>query len=81
MLHRNLEEWLQLRRQREGDTTVRSAPAPTLEDVRREYAPSPVNEEEEVTELRAREEAMVIGHHLRSSGRTVRCTAPIRIAG
>jgi hypothetical protein len=50
-LHRNLEEWRQLRRKRESETTVTSEPEPTMEDVRREYEPSPVNEEEEVTEL------------------------------
>jgi hypothetical protein len=51
MLHRNLEEWRQLRRKRQGETTVTSDPEPTVDDVRREYEPSPVNEEEEVTEL------------------------------
>jgi hypothetical protein len=51
MLHRNLEEWRQLRRQRAGTATVSSEPEPTLEDVRREYEPLPVNEDEEVTEL------------------------------
>ena len=51
MLHRNLEEWRQLRRKRQGETTVTSEPEPTVDDVRREYEPSPVNEEEEVTEL------------------------------
>jgi hypothetical protein len=50
-LHRNLEEWRQLRRKREGETTLASEPEPTIDDVRREYEPSPVNEEEEVTEL------------------------------
>jgi hypothetical protein len=48
---RNLEEWRQLGRQREGKTAVDPQPEPTLEDVRREYEPSPINEEEEVTEL------------------------------
>lgn len=51
MLHRNLEEWRQLRRKRQGEMTVTSEPEPTVDDVRREYEPSPVNEEEEVTEL------------------------------
>jgi hypothetical protein len=50
-LHRNLEEWRQLRRKRESETTVTSEPKPTIDDVRREYEPSPVNDEEEVTEL------------------------------
>jgi hypothetical protein len=50
-LHRNLEEWRQLARRRRGEPVVQSQPEPTLEDVRREYEPSPVNEEEEVTEL------------------------------
>jgi hypothetical protein len=51
MLHRNLEEWRQLRRKRTGETTATSEPEPTLDEVRREYEPSPVNEEDEVTEL------------------------------
>jgi hypothetical protein len=50
-LHRNLEEWRQLRWKREGETTMASEPEPTIDDVRREYEPSPVNEEQEVTEL------------------------------
>jgi hypothetical protein len=50
-LHRNLEEWRQLRRKRESETTVTSEPQPTIDDVRREYEPSAVNEVEEVTEL------------------------------
>lgn len=50
-IHRNLEEWRQLGRRREGTTALEPRPEPTLEDVRREYEPSPVNEEEEVTEL------------------------------
>jgi hypothetical protein len=50
-LYRNLEEWRQLRRKRESKTTVTSEPQPTIDDVRREYEPSAVNEVEEVTEL------------------------------
>lgn len=50
-LHRNLEEWRQLGRKRKGETTVASEPEPTIDDVHREYEPSAVNEEEEVTEL------------------------------
>jgi hypothetical protein len=51
MLHRNLEEWRQLAGRRRGEPAVQSRPEPTLEDVRRAYEPSPVNEEEELTEL------------------------------
>jgi hypothetical protein len=48
-IHRNLEE---LRRVgRRGETALEPRPAPTLDEVRREYEPSPVREEEEVTEL------------------------------
>jgi hypothetical protein len=50
-IHRNLEEWRRLGRRRGGTTAVEPRPEPTLEDVRRRYAPSPVNEDEEVTEL------------------------------
>jgi len=50
-IHRNLEEWRRLGRRRGGTTAVDPRPEPTLEDVRREFEPSPVNEEEEVTEL------------------------------
>jgi len=50
-IHRNLEEWRQLGRRRGRTMAVDPRPEPTLEDVRREYEPSPVNEEEEVTEL------------------------------
>jgi hypothetical protein len=49
--HRNLEEWRRLGRRRWGTTPVEPRPEPTLEDVRRGYEPSPVNEDEEVTEL------------------------------
>ena len=50
-IHRNLEEWRRLGRRREGTAALEPRPEPTLEDVRREYEPSPVNEGEEVTEL------------------------------
>lgn len=50
-LHRNLEEWRHLRRKREGETAVACEPEPIIDDVRREYEPSSVNVEEEVTEL------------------------------
>ena len=50
-IHRNLERWRQLGRRREGAATLEPRPEPTLDDVRRDYEPSPVNEEEEVTEL------------------------------
>ena len=50
-IHRNLEGWRQLGRRREDKTAVNPQPEPTLEDVRREYEPSPVNQDEEVTEL------------------------------
>jgi hypothetical protein len=51
MIHRNLEEWRRLGLRRRGTTAVDPRPEPTLEDVRREYEPSLVNLEEEVTEL------------------------------
>jgi hypothetical protein len=50
-IHRNLEGWRQLGRRREGKTAIDPQPEHTLEDVRREYEPSPVNQDEEVTEL------------------------------
>jgi hypothetical protein len=50
-IHRNLEGWRRLGRRREGAAALEPRPEPTLEDVRREYQPSPVNVEEEVTEL------------------------------
>ncbi len=51
LIHRNLEEWRRLGHRRRGATSVVPRPEPTLEDVRREYEPSPVNEEGELTEL------------------------------
>jgi hypothetical protein len=50
-IHRNLEEWRRLGRRRDGTAPLEPRPEPTREDVRREYEPSPVNVEEEVTEL------------------------------
>jgi hypothetical protein len=50
-IHRNMEEWRRLGRRREGTAALEPRPEPTLEDVRREYEPAAVNEEEEVTEL------------------------------
>lgn len=50
-IHRNLEEWRRLARRRKGSAALEPRPEPTLEDMRREYEPSPVNQEEEVTEL------------------------------
>lgn len=50
-LHRNLEELRRLGLRRRGETAGDSRPEPTLEDVRREYEASAIEEEEEVTEL------------------------------
>jgi hypothetical protein len=50
-MHRNLEHLRRLGRRREGTAALDPRPEPTVEDVRREYEPSPVNEQEEVTEL------------------------------
>jgi len=50
-LHRNLEEWRQLRRERQGDAQVNPRPEPTLEEVRLEHVPSPVVETDELAEL------------------------------
>jgi hypothetical protein len=50
MFHRNTEGWRQLARKRQG-RTIEEQPQPTLEDVRREYKPSPVRVNEDVTEL------------------------------
>lgn len=50
-IHRNLEEWRRLGRLRGGTTAVDPRPEPTLEDVRRGFEPSPVDQDEEVTEL------------------------------
>ena len=50
-IHRNLEEWRRLGRRREGTAALEPRPEPTLDEFRREYEPSPVNQEEEVTDL------------------------------
>jgi hypothetical protein len=50
MFHRTTEGWRQLARKRQGQT-IEGQPQPTLEDVRREYKPLPVEANEEVTEL------------------------------
>jgi hypothetical protein len=50
-IHRNLEHLRRLGRRREGTAALEPRPEPTLEDVRRQYEPSRVNQDEEVTEL------------------------------
>jgi len=50
-MHRNLEEWRRLARGREDTPAFQPRPEPTLDAVRREYEPSPVDQDEEVTEL------------------------------
>jgi hypothetical protein len=52
-MHRNIEELRRLRISKRGLTGPEdlSAPAPTLEDVRREYEPTPVKPHEEIIEL------------------------------
>jgi hypothetical protein len=50
-IHRNLEEWRQHGPRHASTPTADPRPEPTLEDVRREYKPSPVIQGEEVTEL------------------------------
>jgi hypothetical protein len=50
MFHRNTDGWRQLAGKRQG-RTIEKQPEPTLEDVGREYKPSPVDVGEEVTEL------------------------------
>jgi hypothetical protein len=49
-IFRNLERWRRLSHQRDA-TAFEPRPEPTLDDVRRDHEPSPVDEEEEVTEL------------------------------
>jgi hypothetical protein len=51
LMHRNLEELRRLRRRRDGSVANVSSPEPTLEDVRKEYEPSAVQQDAEVTEL------------------------------
>jgi hypothetical protein len=50
-MHRNLEHLRLLGRRREGAAALEPRPEPTLEDVRREYEPSPVNQDNEAIEL------------------------------
>jgi hypothetical protein len=50
-MHRNLEQVRRLGRPREGTAALEPRPEPTLEEVRREYEPSPANQDEEVIEL------------------------------
>jgi hypothetical protein len=50
-VHRNLEAWRQLGSRRKGTAALDPRPKPTLEDVQREYETSPVNDQDEVTEL------------------------------
>lgn len=49
-VHRNVGRLNRLRRRSDG-SPLEPPPEPTLEDVRREHVPAPVNVEEEVTEL------------------------------
>jgi len=51
LMHRNLEELRRMRRRRDGSATDVSSPEPALEDVRKDYEPSPVEQNAEVTEL------------------------------
>jgi hypothetical protein len=51
LMHRNLKALRHLRRQRDGSAADASSPEPTLEGVRNEYEPAPVEQEAEVTEL------------------------------
>lgn len=50
LMHRNLEE-LGLRHRRDGSAADVASPEPTLEDVRKEYESSPIQRDDEVTEL------------------------------
>jgi hypothetical protein len=50
-IHRNLEHWRQLGRRRKGAASLEPRPEPRLDDMRRAHEPSPVNAEEEVTEV------------------------------
>jgi len=51
LMRRNLEELRRLRRLRDGSATDASSPEPTLEDVRKEYKPTPVERDAEVADL------------------------------
>ena len=50
-MHRNLEQFRCLGGRRAGAAPLGPRSEPTLEDLRRDYGPSPVNQKEEVTEL------------------------------
>jgi hypothetical protein len=49
--HRNLEKLRSMHSKRESAGGAASSPEPTLDDVRREYQPHPVQQDEELTEL------------------------------
>jgi hypothetical protein len=51
LLRRNLERLRRLRRRSVGSVADVSSPEPTLEDVRKEYEPSLVHQDDEVTQL------------------------------
>ena len=51
LLRRNLERLRRLRRRSDGTVADGASPEPTLEDVRKEYEPSPVEQDDEVTQL------------------------------
>jgi hypothetical protein len=51
LMHRNLDDLRRLGGRRHGSMTDVSSPEPTVEDVRKEYEPSVVQQIEEVTEL------------------------------
>lgn len=50
MFHRNTDGWRQLAKKRQSQT-LEEQPEPTLEDVRREYVPLPIDVSDEVAEL------------------------------
>jgi hypothetical protein len=50
-IQRNLDKWWKLSRRRKGTAALEPRPEPTLDDVRRKHEPSPVNQDEEITEL------------------------------
>jgi hypothetical protein len=49
--HRNLEKLRSMHSKRESAGDAASSPEPTLDDVRREYQPYPVQQDEELTQL------------------------------
>lgn len=51
LLRGNLERLRRLRRRGDGTVADGAAPEPTLEDMRGEYEPSPVQQDDEVTQL------------------------------